>query len=87
MNLSKRSPLLRNAWEKGFNDSVGKLEDDIQQQDLEGIEGGSTVLCGISAVTAVTTITCWVNDRATQIFGCGVILTTSAECSRTGNPC
>ena len=83
MNLSKRNPLLRNAWEKGFNDTVGKLEDDIQQQDLEGIEGGSTPVCAVASVC----LSVMLDLAYTSKNNCGYILTTSAECSRTGLPC
>ncbi|MBJ8205387.1 plantaricin C family lantibiotic (plasmid) [Bacillus thuringiensis serovar fukuokaensis] len=82
MNLSKRNPLLRNKKAAGFDSSVGSLKEEIQRQDLEVIEGGSlAVTLGAAGVyTATQTI-------ATQIWKCGAVLTTSAECSRTGNSC
>ncbi len=60
----------------------GSLEEEIQRQDLETVNGGSLALTLdlVSLYTATQTI-------ATQIWGCGAVLTTSAECSRTGNPC
>ncbi|RCX19463.1 hypothetical protein DFR58_103210 [Anaerobacterium chartisolvens] len=83
MNLSKRSPLLRNNVSTGFDSSVGSLGEEIQRQDLETIEGGSTLGC-VLGVIGIYTAT---QSIATQVFGCGAVLTTSAECSRTGNPC
>ena len=79
MNFSKRSPLLRN---NDANNSIGSLEEEIQRQDLETVNGGSLALTLdlVSLYTATQTI-------ATQIWECGAVLTTSAECSRTGNPC
>ncbi|RCX19464.1 hypothetical protein DFR58_103211 [Anaerobacterium chartisolvens] len=83
MNFSKRNPLLRNNANNDFNNSVGSLGEEIQRQDLETIEGGSTPLCVIGT-TILYTVT---QTIATQVWSCGAVLTTSAECSRTGLPC
>lgn len=79
MNLSKRSPLLRN---NDANNSIGSLEEEIKRQDLETVNGGSLgITLGLASLYTAT------QSIATQIWGCGAVLTTSAECSRTGNPC
>ncbi|MEB8555941.1 plantaricin C family lantibiotic, partial [Bacillus cereus] len=78
MNLSKRNPLLRNKKTAGFNSSVGSLKEEIKRQDLEVIEGGSVEITLGAAALYTTT-----QSIATQIWKCGAVLTTSAECSRT----
>lgn len=79
MKLSRRNPLLRGKEEKGFNNMVGSLYEDIESQELQDIEGGSSLAC--------VSVTLWVHDKITELARCGAVLTTSAECSRTGNPC
>ena len=56
---------------------------DLQRQDLEAIEGGSTPGCVMGAIGIYTAT----QSIATQIWRCGALFSTSAECSLTGNPC
>lgn len=79
MKLSSRNPVFRSKLENGLNETIGKLEEDIMAKELEGIEGGTTLACVGTYLASQTLIT--------QLFRCGVVLTTSAECSRTGNSC
>ncbi len=82
MNFSKRNPLLRkNANE--FNNIIGSLGEEIDDQDLGNIDGGSTPAC-VSAATAVASViggaSKWVNDKVTANKKCGGVYTATVEC-------
>ncbi|BCZ44257.1 hypothetical protein psyc5s11_03240 [Clostridium gelidum] len=94
MNFSKRNPLLRNNTQE-FNEVIGSLGQEIAEQDLGDIDGGSTPLCGaivatasswgcVGTVTAVsaaaTAASAWVNGKVTAKYKCGGVLTATAEC-------
>ena len=84
MNSSKRNPLLRNNMAE-CNNVIGSLGEEIQEQNLSDIQGGSSHICAtieVSAVvaTAVGGAVTWVNDKATAKYKCGGVLTATAEC-------
>ncbi|EOU1871538.1 plantaricin C family lantibiotic [Clostridium perfringens] len=80
MKFSKRNPLLRKNTED-FNKVVGDLGQDIQEQDLENIEGGSTPGCAaVAAVTAVGTVVAWGETVVTNKYKCGGVWSATAEC-------
>lgn len=77
------------------NMNVGDLMHEIQEQDLMAPVGGikddgaepQSILSVLSAISAFTALSAWSHDKATRKFGCGEILTASAECSASGSPC
>ncbi|BCZ44256.1 hypothetical protein psyc5s11_03230 [Clostridium gelidum] len=84
MNFSKRNPLLRNNMDE-FNEIIGSLGDEIDEQNLENIDGGSTPACvAVASVCAVVTaaggVYAWANEKATAKYKCGGVLTATAEC-------
>lgn len=82
MNFSKRNPLLRNNMEE-FNSIIGSLGEEIEEQDLQNTDGGSTPACVSAAVavsTAVSGVYTWVNGKVTAKYGCGGVYTATAEC-------
>ena len=85
MNSSKRNPLLRKNNEE-FNKVIGSLGEEIKDQNLENIDGGSTPAC-VSAATAVSNFTAWVNDKLTAKIKCGSLFTASAECRFNHKKC
>lgn len=76
------------------NLNAGDLMHEIQEQDLMAPVGGlkddgaepQSVLSVLSAISAFTALTAWSHDKATRKFGCGEVLTASAECNG-GNAC
>ncbi len=71
---------------------AGDLMKEIQEQDLMAPvggygEGNPQPLSGVSCATAITALSAWSHDKITRKFGCGEMLTASAECSFSGNAC
>ncbi len=94
MSFSKRNPLLRNNMEE-FNNVIGSLGEEIKEQDLDNVNGGSTMVCVtisatassascVAASTAVASLIggayTWVNDKVTAKYGCGGVFTATYEC-------
>ncbi|APQ99839.1 hypothetical protein RSJ2_787 [Clostridium botulinum] len=84
MNFSKRNPLLRNNMEE-FNTIVGSLGEEIKEQNLEDINGGSTQLCASVKISAGVTLVVskavtWANDKVTAKYECGGVWSITAEC-------
>ncbi len=68
------------------NSMAGDLMKEIQEQDLMvpvgGQQNGGDEQQGVvSAITAITALTAWSHDKITRKFGCGEVLTFSAECN------
>ena len=76
-NLLK-NPVLKNKMKVNYKNPAGDIAQEIQEQDLDGQAGGTWDV--ISGITAITLLATWVNDRATQKYGCGTVITVSAEC-------
>lgn len=80
MNFSKRNPLARNNMEE-FNTIIGSLGDEIKDQNLDEINGGTGQICSaISVFVSVANITMATNDWLTKKVGCGGVITATAEC-------
>ncbi len=82
MNFSKRNPLLRNNMDE-FNKVIGSLGEEIQEQNLDNIDGGSTLPCweaSIAVVTLVSAAATWINDKVTAKYKCGGVFTATYEC-------
>ncbi len=84
MSFSKRNPLLRNNMEE-FNNVIGSLGEEIQEQNLDNIDGGSSQLCATVMLSAATLASVsagltWVNDKLTAKYGCGGVFTATYEC-------
>ena len=54
MNSSKRNPLLRNNKDE-FNKIIGSLGEEIQEQSLDEINGGTSLPCLSVQATVVAT--------------------------------
>ncbi|WP_270943284.1 plantaricin C family lantibiotic [Romboutsia lituseburensis] len=95
MNFSKRNPLLRNNMEE-FNDLIGGLGEEIKEQDLGNVDGGtgtpclsvrvtvvataSSAGCAKTSAAAVSAASAWVNDKVTAYSKCGGVWSATAEC-------
>ncbi|WP_142415051.1 plantaricin C family lantibiotic [Hathewaya massiliensis] len=94
MNFSKRNPLLRNKMDQ-FNEVIGSLGEEIQEQNLGDIDGGTSLPCLSVNATIVATAssmgcvetasiisagTAWVNDKVTAYYKCGGVATVTLEC-------
>lgn len=80
MKFSKRNPLARNNMEE-FNTVIGSLGDEIKEQNLDGINGGTGPYCSaISVFVSIAEISMASNDWLTKKLGCGGVISATAEC-------
>lgn len=84
MKFSKRSPLLRNNMEE-FNKIIGSLGEEIKEQSLENIDGGSSQICAsvelsAVAVSVISGVVSKLNDVVTEKYKCGGVISATAEC-------
>ncbi|WP_270943285.1 plantaricin C family lantibiotic [Romboutsia lituseburensis] len=80
MNFSKRNPLLRKNVEE-FNNLIGSLGQEIEEQNLEDIAGGSSQICAsIEVATLISAGVTWANDKYTAYAKCGGVWSATAEC-------
>jgi len=80
MKFSKRNPLARNNMEE-FNTVIGSLGEEIKEQNLDEINGGTGPYCETIAISVtIAKISMATNDWLTKIAGCGGVISITAEC-------
>ncbi len=64
-----------------FNDVIGSLGEEIEEQNLENIDGGSSQICASIKISGMITAgLTWVNEKATAKYNCGGVATVTVEC-------
>ncbi|AGX45391.1 plantaricin C family lantibiotic [Clostridium saccharobutylicum] len=85
LNLIK-NPVLRNKTNYKVSNPVGDIVEEIREQDIVGLVGGN-----FERISAITEVTAWgavENEKLTQRYNCGAIITVSAKCQlNTSGPC
>ena len=80
MKFSKRNPLIRNNMEE-FNAVIGSLGDEIKEQNLDEINGGTGQICSaISVSVSIAEFSMATIDWITKLIGCGGVITVTVEC-------
>ncbi|MCX0386938.1 plantaricin C family lantibiotic [Clostridium perfringens] len=80
MNISKRNPLLRTN-SNDLKKVIGDLGEELKDQNLEIIDGGSEAACGaVAATCALGGLIIKGEDLITQKYNCGNWYTATAEC-------
>ena len=64
-----------------FNAVIGSLGDEIKEQNLDEINGGTGQICSaISVSVSIAEISMATNDWITKKIGCGGVITVTVEC-------